>query len=172
MQALMDEDLRLSPEGSYVLDWDPICQCQDFLRLRATVRVKMSSATTATATVDFRDNGMSDAHDAHATPTFVNEHATAHSRSAFRISRSRMGIVGVGHALSRKSTVAVAVVAELIFTRTVARRRRKILALADRVPVEHVAALRRQAQTPRPSAPAFGIPDGHPPVGRGHRSIA
>lgn len=73
MQALMDENLKLSPEGSYVLDWDPICQCQDFSRLRATVLVKMTGTATAVATVDFRDNGMSDAHDSHATLDLVKE---------------------------------------------------------------------------------------------------
>lgn len=42
--------------------------------LRATVSVKINSATTAVATVDFRDDGMSDAHDSHATLDLVKEH--------------------------------------------------------------------------------------------------
>ena len=73
MLALMDEDKRLNPEGNYVLDWDPICQCQDFARLRATVSVKMTGAVGAIATVDFRDDGMADAHDSHATLDLVKE---------------------------------------------------------------------------------------------------
>lgn len=73
MLALMDEDKRLNPEGSYVLDWDPICQCQDFARLRATVRIVKIAGATAIADVDFRDDGMTDAHDATARLDLVRE---------------------------------------------------------------------------------------------------
>lgn len=73
MLALMDEDLKLNPEGNYVLDWDPICQCQDFARLRARVNIAIVSPRTATALVDFRDNGMADAHDSYAVLDLVKE---------------------------------------------------------------------------------------------------
>jgi Protein of unknown function (DUF3828) len=74
MRALMDEDRRLTPEGEVgVLDWDPICQCQDFSKLRATVTVRVSSPTAAVATIAFKDIGWSDQTMRHATFDLVKE---------------------------------------------------------------------------------------------------
>jgi hypothetical protein len=67
MLALMKEDERLTPEGEVgVLDWDPVCQCQDFAKIRAAVVVKLEAPGRAMATVDFNDIGMTDQSMRHA----------------------------------------------------------------------------------------------------------
>lgn len=54
--ALIDDDTRLTPDGEAgALDWDPVCQCQDFSHLRATVTISDATATRATARVRFHD---------------------------------------------------------------------------------------------------------------------
>jgi hypothetical protein len=74
MRALMKEDERLTPEGEVgVLDWDPICQCQDFSKLRATVTVRLTAPTTGVATVAFKDIGWQDQTMRHATFDLVKE---------------------------------------------------------------------------------------------------
>lgn len=74
MLALLAEDERLTPEGDVgVLDWDPVCQCQDFMKLRATVNVRMTGAHTAVATVRFNDIGMVDKSFRNATLDLVKE---------------------------------------------------------------------------------------------------
>lgn len=74
MLALMKEDERLTPQGEVgVLDWDPICQCQDFSKIRATVSVRVTSPTTAVAIVDFKDIGWENQEVRHATFDLLKE---------------------------------------------------------------------------------------------------
>jgi hypothetical protein len=73
MLALMDENDRLTPAGDAgSLDWDPLCQCQDWGKLVAQATVKLTSPTAATAEVTFRDVQWGDA-PRHATFDLVFE---------------------------------------------------------------------------------------------------
>jgi hypothetical protein len=58
LQALMDEDVRLAQGEVPALDFDPLCQCQDYQHLKASLGVHSSSPTAAVVVVTFRDLGM------------------------------------------------------------------------------------------------------------------
>lgn len=63
LQALMDEDVRLARGEVPALDFDPVCQCQDFSNLQAAVAVRNASSTAAVVTASFHDVGI------HGSPT-------------------------------------------------------------------------------------------------------
>jgi hypothetical protein len=58
LQALMDEDVRLARGEVPALDFDPLCQCQDYQHLQAGVTVRSSSPNTAVIAVTISDLGM------------------------------------------------------------------------------------------------------------------
>jgi ABC-type transporter MlaC component len=58
LQTLMDEDVRLAKGEVPALDFDPVCQCQDFAKLQATLTVRSSSASAAVVMARFRDIGI------------------------------------------------------------------------------------------------------------------
>lgn len=58
LQALMDEDVRLAHGEVPALDFDPLCQCQDYQRLKASLTVRSSSPSSAVVAVTLRDLGM------------------------------------------------------------------------------------------------------------------
>jgi hypothetical protein len=58
LQALMDEDVRLAHGEVPALDFDPLCQCQDYEHLQANLTVRSSSSNAAVVAVTLRDLGM------------------------------------------------------------------------------------------------------------------
>jgi hypothetical protein len=58
LQALMDEDVRLANGEVGALDFDPLCQCQDYQKLQAQLTVRSASPTGATVAVKMIDLGM------------------------------------------------------------------------------------------------------------------
>jgi hypothetical protein len=57
--ALMDSaDKTTSGDDVGPLDGDPICDCQDYRRLRADIKVKSIDGDTAVAVVNLRDQGV------------------------------------------------------------------------------------------------------------------
>ena len=60
MIALFAADKRALKGDVGVLDADWVCSCQDFVSIQATIAVQSATPTTAEATSDFRDTGMTD----------------------------------------------------------------------------------------------------------------
>lgn len=60
MIKLLKDDTKALKGDLGVLDGDDLCDCQDFVSLKATVTVQSATPTTATATSAFIDTGMSD----------------------------------------------------------------------------------------------------------------
>jgi hypothetical protein len=60
MVALLAADRKALKGDVGVMDSDWLCDCQDFVSLQATVAVQSAAPTTAEATADFHDPGMSD----------------------------------------------------------------------------------------------------------------
>jgi uncharacterized protein DUF3828 len=58
LQALMDEDVRLANGEVPALDFDPLCQCQDYQRLQVSATVRSSRPSAAIVTVTIRDLAM------------------------------------------------------------------------------------------------------------------
>lgn len=58
LQALMDEDVRLAHGEVPALDFDPLCQCQDYEHLQARLTVQSSSHNAAVIDAALRDSGM------------------------------------------------------------------------------------------------------------------
>lgn len=58
LQALMDEDVRLAKGEVPALDFDPICQCQDFSKLQAVITVRSATSQAAVVTASFHDTGI------------------------------------------------------------------------------------------------------------------
>lgn len=58
LQALMDEDVRLAHGEVPALDFDPLCQCQDYQKLVAQLTVRSASPKAATIQAALRDLGM------------------------------------------------------------------------------------------------------------------
>jgi hypothetical protein len=58
LQALMDEDVRLAKGEVPALDFDPLCQCQDYQHLQGHVTMRSSSSSAAVVAVTLRDLGM------------------------------------------------------------------------------------------------------------------
>jgi hypothetical protein len=58
--ALLAADQKALKGDVGVLDSDWLCGCQDFVSLQTTIAVQSATPTTAEATADFRDTGMSD----------------------------------------------------------------------------------------------------------------
>jgi len=58
LQALMDEDARLANGEVGALDFDPLCQCQDYQKLQAQLTVRSASPTGAIVAVKMIDLGM------------------------------------------------------------------------------------------------------------------
>ena len=58
LQRLMDEDTRLANGEVGALDFDPLCQCQDYQKLEAHITVRSASPKAAVVSVNFRDLGM------------------------------------------------------------------------------------------------------------------
>ncbi|HEX3945152.1 MAG TPA: DUF3828 domain-containing protein [Rhizomicrobium sp.] len=58
LQALMDEDVRLAEGEVPALDFDPLCQCQDYQHLQANQTVRSASSNAAILAVTIRDAGM------------------------------------------------------------------------------------------------------------------
>lgn len=57
---LLDEDTKALKGDLGTIDGDWLCDCQDFVSLRATVTVQSATPHTAKATADFKDVGMTD----------------------------------------------------------------------------------------------------------------
>jgi hypothetical protein len=58
LQALMDEDVRLAHGEVPALDFDPLCQCQDYQHLKASLTVRSASPSAAVVAVTITDLGM------------------------------------------------------------------------------------------------------------------
>jgi hypothetical protein len=58
LQALMNEDVRLAKGEVPALEFDPICQCQDFSKLQATITVRSATAQVAIVAANFHDTGI------------------------------------------------------------------------------------------------------------------
>ena len=58
LQDLMDEDVRLAKGEVPALDFDPICQCQDYQHLQGQLAVRSASPTAAVVTATISDLGM------------------------------------------------------------------------------------------------------------------
>ena len=58
LQALMDDDVRLAKGEVPALDFDPLCQCQDYEHLQASLTVRSASPAAADVAVTLRDLGM------------------------------------------------------------------------------------------------------------------
>jgi hypothetical protein len=54
----MDEDVRLANGEVPALDFDPLCQCQDYQHLQVSATVRSSRPSAAIVTVTIRDLGM------------------------------------------------------------------------------------------------------------------
>ena len=58
LQELMDEDVRLAKGEVPALDFDPLCQCQDYEHLQASLTVRSAAPAAADVAVTLRDLGM------------------------------------------------------------------------------------------------------------------
>jgi hypothetical protein len=58
LQALMDEDVRLAHGEVPALDFDPLCQCQDYQHLTARLTVRSFSPNAAVIAATLRDLGI------------------------------------------------------------------------------------------------------------------
>jgi len=74
LQALMDEDVRLANGDVPALDFDPLCQCQDYQHLKASLTVRSSSPSAAVVAVTLRDLGMPNDKPRDAVFDLVKEH--------------------------------------------------------------------------------------------------
>ncbi|MBV9571628.1 MAG: DUF3828 domain-containing protein [Alphaproteobacteria bacterium] len=74
LQALMDEDVRLAKGEVGALDFDPLCQCQDYEHLQGVVTVRSSSSNAAVVAVTIRDLGMPNDKPREAVLDLVKEH--------------------------------------------------------------------------------------------------
>lgn len=74
LQALMDEDTRLASGEAPALDFDPLCQCQDYQKLQAQVTMRSASTNAAVVAVRFRDLGMPGDKPRDAVLDLVKEH--------------------------------------------------------------------------------------------------
>ena len=75
LHALMDEDVRLAHGEVPALDFDPLCQCQDYQHLLARLAVRTSTSNTAVVAVTLRDLGMPGDKPRHAVFELVREHS-------------------------------------------------------------------------------------------------
>jgi hypothetical protein len=73
MLALLKADTLALKGDLGVIDGDWLCDCQDFVSLKATVTVLSATPTSATARSDFLDTGMSDQGMRHASFDLVKE---------------------------------------------------------------------------------------------------
>lgn len=76
LQALMDDDVRLARGEVPALDFDPLCQCQDYQHLKASLTVRSSSSSTAVIAVTLRDLGIPHDKPRDAMFDLVKEHGT------------------------------------------------------------------------------------------------
>jgi hypothetical protein len=74
LQALMDEDVRLAKGEVPALDFDPICQCQDFSKLQAVIAVRSATAQAAVVMASFHDAGIRGSATRLAVFDLVKEH--------------------------------------------------------------------------------------------------
>jgi len=74
LQALMDEDIRLAHGEVPALDFDPLCQCQDYQKLVAQLTVRAASPKAAIVDATLRDLGMPKDRPRNAVFDLVKEH--------------------------------------------------------------------------------------------------
>lgn len=74
LQALMDEDTRLANGEVPALDFDPICQCQDYQHLQGRLTVRSSSPSAAVVAATMTDLGMPKEKPRDAVFDLVKEH--------------------------------------------------------------------------------------------------
>ena len=74
LQALMDEDVRLAHGEVPALDFDPVCQCQDYQHLQGRLTVRSASPSAAVVAVTITDLDMPKEKPRDAVFDLVKEH--------------------------------------------------------------------------------------------------